>query len=84
MLDKNESNNLISFFINFIEGFRNNDYGLLFFFVTKMIIWEKDKIEKAIEKIEEEKEEKCIGYCSNLKLVDENLTFMKICHIREF
>lgn len=78
ILDKNVG--VIKSFFKLIE-ISKNDYDF-YFFCDQDDFWEKDKIEKAIEKIEEEKEEKYIGYCSNLKLVDENLTFIKFAYSR--
>lgn len=78
ILDKNVG--VIKSFFKLIE-ISKNDYDF-YFFCDQDDFWEKDKIEKAIEKIEEEKEEKCIGYCSNLKLVDENLIFIKFAYSR--
>lgn len=54
-----------------------------YFFCDQDDFWEKDKIKKAIEIIKEENEEECIGYCSNLKLVDANLTFIRFAYSKE-
>lgn len=75
ILDKNVG--VIKSFFKLIE-ISENDYNF-YFFCDQDDFWEKDKIEKAIKKIKKEKE-KYIGYCSNLKLVDENLNFIKFAY----
>lgn len=75
ILDKNIG--VIKSFFKLIE-ISENDYDF-YFFCDQDDFWEKDKIKKAVEMIKKEKD-KCIGYFSNLKLVDENLSFMRFAY----
>lgn len=65
---------VIKSFFELVEKAQESDY---YFFCDQDDFWEKEKVEKAIQKIKEkEKFQKYIGYCSNLKLVDEKLLFL--------
>ena len=69
-----ENVGVIKSFFELIEKAKESDY---YFFCDQDDFWEKEKVEEAIKKMKKkEKIGKYIGYCSNLKLVDENLTFL--------
>ena len=59
----------------------DNSYDY-YFFCDQDDYWEKDKVKRAIELINKENEEK-IGYCSNLKLVDKDLKFLKFAYSKK-
>ena len=69
---------VVKSFFRLIEISEESDY---YFFCDQDDIWEKEKIEKAIEKIqilESKSSNENIGYCSNLKLVDSKLNLLGI------
>ncbi len=57
-----------------------NDYEF-YFFCDQDDFWEKDKIKRAVEIMQSSKEIS-VGYCSNLKLVDEKLNFMRLAYTK--
>jgi len=65
---------------SYFELIKKSDSNCNYFvFCDQDDYWETPKVEKAIEKIKEKesKEEVGVAYCSNLKLVDKNLKFIK-------
>lgn len=69
---------VIKSFFRLIEMSEESDY---YFFCDQDDVWKKEKVEKAIEKIqilEAKNLNKNIGYCSNLKLVDSKLNLIGI------
>ena len=78
VLEKNIG--VVNSFFKLIEISENN-YDF-YFFCDQDDFWEKDKIKEAVKKIKEIKEEKdkCIGYCSNLKIVDADLRFIRFAY----
>lgn len=64
---------------SFFELIKNSDSNCEYFaFCDQDDYWEPVKLEKAIEKLENlEKRSRGSAYCSNLKLVDERLNFIK-------
>lgn len=64
---------IISFFELIRLATLDYDY---YFFSDQDDYWNYQKIEKAIEKMKNINENKKIGYCSNLNLVDKNLKFI--------
>jgi len=65
---------------SYFELIKKSDSNCNYFvFCDQDDYWETPKVEKAIERIKEKesKEEVGVAYCSNLKLVDKNLKFIK-------
>lgn len=70
---------VIESFFKLIEISENN-YDF-YFFCDQDDFWENDKVKKAVKIMKKEKEN-YVGYCSNLKLVDENLNFIKFAYFK--
>lgn len=80
-LEAKENKGVVRSFFELVK-LASIDYDY-YFFSDQDDYWNEKKIEKAIEKMKNTHETKKIGYCSNLKLVDKNLNFMKIKYTKE-
>lgn len=47
-------------------------------------VWDSDKLAKAVEKLEKLPKDQPLLYCSNLKVVDENLIFCRKAHHKSY
>lgn len=80
-LEVKENKGVVKSFFELVK-LASIDYDY-YFFSDQDDYWNEKKIEKAIEKMKNTHKTKKIGYCSNLKLVDKNLNFMKIKYTKE-